>query len=128
DVEDLVGAELLLDLGKTHEELLEHAPFARVHGREVEDEAVLRLAVAMDAPHALLEAHGVPRDVVVDHQPTELEVDAFASSLRGDEHLAVLAKLALGIDPRVRRVPVADGHAAVDLRDREAPLAELAER
>ena len=29
---------------------------------------------------------------------------------------------------RARRVAVADLHAAVDLRDRQAPLAELAER
>jgi hypothetical protein len=27
----------------------------------------------VDATHSLLEAHGVPRDVVVDHQPAELE-------------------------------------------------------
>jgi hypothetical protein len=82
----------------------------------------------VDAAHALLEAHRVPRDVVVDHQPAELEVDAFTRGLGGDEHLCVLAELALGVDARVRRVAVADGHAAMDLRAREAPLAELAER
>ena len=41
---------------------------------------------------------------------------------------AVFAELALGVDARARRVAVADLHAAVDLGDREAPLAELAER
>ena len=41
---------------------------------------------------------------------------------------AVLAELALGVDAAARRVAVADLHAAVDLRDRQAPLAELAER
>src|SRR5690606_5928275 len=57
-----------------------------------------------------------------------LEVDAFASGLGRDEHLAVLAELTLGVDARVRRVAIADRHAAVDLRHRETPLAELAER
>ena len=86
------------------------------------------LAVAVDAPDPLLEPDGVPRDVVVDHQRAELKVDAFARGLRGDEHLGRLAELALGVDAAPRRVAVADLHAAVDLGDGEAPLAELAER
>ena len=56
------------------------------------------LAVAVDAAHPLLQAHRVPRDVVVDHEPAELEVDAFAGGLGGDQDLALLAELALGVD------------------------------
>ena len=40
---------------------------------------------------------------------------------------ACFAKLALGVDARTGRVAVADLHPAVDLRDRQTPLAELAE-
>ena len=86
------------------------------------------LAVAVDAADPLLQPDGVPGDVVVDHQPAELQVDAFAGRLGGDEHLGRLAELALGVDARSRRVAVADLHAAVDLGDGQAPLAELAER
>ena len=84
-------------------------------GDEVEDQAVLLLAVAVDAAHALLQPHRVPGDVVVDHQPAELEVDALARRLGGDQHLAVLLELPLGIDARAGRVAVADLHAAVDV-------------
>jgi hypothetical protein len=72
------------------EELLQHPAFAGVGGDEVEDEAVLLLAVAVDAAHALLQAHRVPGDVVVDHQPAELQVDALAGGLGGDQHLGGL--------------------------------------
>ena len=103
------------------EQLLQHAALARVRADEVEDQAVLLLAVAVDAPHALLQAHRVPGDVVVDHEPAELEVDALAGRLGRDQHLAVLAELALGVDARAGRVAVADLHAAVNLRDATAP-------
>jgi hypothetical protein len=86
-------------------------------GDEVEDQAVLFLAVAMDAAHALFQAHRVPGDVVVDHQPAELEVDTLAGGLGGDQHLGGFAELALGENAGAGRVAVADLHAAVDLRD-----------
>ena len=62
----------------------QHAALARVHRDEVEDEAVVLLAVAVDAAHPLLQPHRVPRDVVVDHEPAELEVDPFARRLGRD--------------------------------------------
>ena len=67
-------------------------------GDEVEDEAVVLLAVAVDAAHALLQADRVPGDVVVDHEPAELQVDAFAGGLGGDQDLGDFAELALGVD------------------------------
>jgi len=45
----------------------------------------------VNAAHPLLKADRVPRDVVIDHQPAELEVDAFARGFRGDKHLTGFA-------------------------------------
>ena len=53
------------------------------------------LSDAVDAPHALLEPHWVPRHVVVDHEVAELEIDAFTSSLGRDTYLRVTLKLDL---------------------------------
>ena len=50
---------------------------------EVEDQAILELAIPMDTPHALLEAVRVPGDVVVEENVAALKVDALARSLRG---------------------------------------------
>ena len=54
------------------------------------------LAVAVDAPHALLQPVGVPRDVVVDHQRAELQVDALAGRLGGHHDLGTIPELVLG--------------------------------
>ena len=56
------------------------------------------LAVAVDAAHALLQPYRVPGDIVVDHEPAELEVNSLAGGLGGDENLSILAKLTLGVD------------------------------
>ena len=79
-------------------------------------------------PIALFQPDGVPGDVEVDHEPAELEVDSFAGGLGRDQNLSRLLELALGVDARAGRVAVADLHAAVNLRDDQSPLAELAER
>jgi len=49
---------------------------------EVEDQAVLALAVAVDASHPLLQAVRVPRDIVVEEDVANLKVDAFAGGGR----------------------------------------------
>ena len=74
---------------------------------------VLGLADPVDAAHALLEPVRVPRDVVVDHQVAELEVDALAGRLGGDHDLRLLAEVALLLDP------LAQLHSAVDHCDLE---------
>ncbi len=127
-VEDLVGAELVTNLPQPLQQLLEHAAFAGVAGHEIEDDAVVLLAVPVDTPDPLFEPDGVPRDVVVDHLGAELEVDPFAGGLGGDEHLGGLAEIPLGVDAAPGRVAVADLHPAVDLGDGEAPFPELAVR
>ena len=74
DVEDLVGPKIVANLRKPFEQFLQHAALAGVLGHEVEDEAVLLLAVAVDAADALLKPDGIPRNVEVDHQPAELKL------------------------------------------------------
>ena len=76
----------------------------------------------MYTAHALLEPHGIPWDVVVDHEPAELEVDTFARSFGGHHHLGRFAELTLRIDAGVRGIPVTNLHAAVNLSDVEAPF------
>jgi hypothetical protein len=85
------------------------------------------LAVTVDASHTLLKPHGVPRDVVVDHEPAELKVDSLAGSFGGDQHLSVLAKLTFCVNTAAGRITVADLHASMDLRRLEVPLPQLAE-
>ena len=74
------------------------------------------LAVAVDAAHALLKARRVPRHVVIDHEPAELEVDAFGGGV-GAEHesrAAVIGGLSEAFD---LFLPLRVVHAAMDLGD-----------
>ena len=109
DVEHLaaVGFALLLDLGQQPGE---HLALAGVSGDEVPQPADLFLADAVDAAEALLDAVGVPRQVVVDHQMRGLEVQALAGRVGGEQDLAVgvLGEL-LGDLPAISAA-----HAAVD--------------
>ena len=52
------------------------------------------LTNAVNAAKALLQPVGIPGQIVVDHQVGALQVDAFASSVGGDEnlHLWIMAK------------------------------------
>ena len=77
---------------------------------------VALLADAVDAAEALLQAGRVPGQVVVDHQPAELEVDALAGGFGRDADLLRGAELLLGALALVRI------HAAVDLGRCVAPL------
>ncbi len=44
-------------------------------------DGVVFLSKAMDASHALFQARRVPGDIVVDHEPANLQIDAFASRI-----------------------------------------------
>src|SRR5208283_1147998 len=127
-IEDLVGSQLIADLAEPLKQLGQDTPLVGVHGDEIEDEAVVLLAVAMNASHALFQPHGAPGDIEVDHEPAELQVNPFSGGLGRGQHLGLLLEITLGMDPRAGRVPVTDLHAAVYLRDREPPLAKLAQR
>ncbi len=113
DVEDLVRAEFPADRVQLVEQHLQHAALAGAGGDQVDDHHVAPLAVAVDAPQALLETRRVPGDVVVDHQPAELQVDPLAGRVGGDEE-AVAAGPAEAVDLRLARRP---RHAPVDRGD-----------
>ena len=86
---------------------LQTRPSIGVGGNEVEDQAILALAVSVDAPHPLLQPIRIPWNVVVDEEMAELQVDAFARRLGGDHHLHVaLLELLLGVEPRTRFVAI----------------------
>ena len=68
------------------------------------------LADAVDAAEALLEAVGIPRQVVVDHQVRALEVDALARGIRGEQHL----HLGVVLERLLRVQAILAAHAAVD--------------
>ena len=113
DVEHLVRLKLLANGLELVEQHPEDASLVRAARDEVEDADVVPLTVAMDAPHALLEPRRIPGDVVVHHEPAELEVDALARGVgRHEETGAVGAPEALDLD--LTRRP---GQPAVYLRD-----------
>ncbi len=95
-------------------ELLEQAvidlALAGLLGDEVPEMADLRLADAVDAPEALFEAVGVPRQVVVDHEVGVLEVHAFAGGVGGDQH----ADFGVGAEQRLALAAFVAVRAAVD--------------
>ena len=81
----------------------------RVGRDEIEDQAVLALAVAVDAAHPLLEAVGVPRNVVIEQDVADLKVDPFARGLGGHEDLDLaFAELLLGVEAGARLVTRTD--------------------
>ena len=128
DVEHRVVVQRVADLLELVQEPLQHPAFDGVRGREVEDEAVLALAVAVDAAHPLLQPVGVPGDVVVEEDVADLEVDPLARRLRGHQDLdRALAEALLGVEPRTGLVARAGLHPAVDGPDREAPVPEPAD-
>ena len=69
---------------------------------EIDDNHVVFLAVTVAAADALLDALRVPRQVEIDDEGAELEVDAFSGGLGGDEDFCGVAK---GVD---------DGGAGID--------------
>ena len=87
-VEDL-AAERLARLFELLQQPAIDVAFAGLVRHQVPEVADLGLADAVDAAEALLEAVGVPRQVVVDHQVGALEVDALARGVGGEQHLHV---------------------------------------
>src|SRR2546425_12164359 len=88
-VKDRVILKGITNLFQLFEETLEHPAFDGVGGNEVKDEAVLALAVAMDAAHPLFKAVGVPRDVIIEEHMAALEVDAIPGHFRSDQDLNI---------------------------------------
>src|SRR5688572_22783134 len=91
DIEDLsrtFGIEIVLNRFDALEQFMQYAAFASVGRNEIKDQAILLLAVSVDSTHALLKAHRIPRHVVINHEPAELQVDTFACCLSRNQHLA----------------------------------------
>ena len=74
--------------------------------------ADLLLADPVDAPEALLQSVGVPREVVVDHQVGPLQVHALPSGVVGQEHhhLRVVHERMNDLAALVSRHPAMDLH------------------
>ena len=116
-VENLVGIQFLPHPFELVEQRLDDTALPSLGGHQVEDNnRVVLLFVPVDAAHALLQAAGFQWDVVVHHQPAELEADSFTCGVRsnhvGPRHLLVQAsaeKLDLLFATLI-------GHAYVDLR------------
>ena len=80
---------------------------------------VTLLADAVDATKTLFKACRIPWEVVVNHQPAELQVDPLASCLCCNTDLLARPELLLGLLSLMRV------HAAVDLAGRVTPPLEM---
>ena len=83
------SAQIAAHLVQLLEKALKKPSLDRVLGKEIEDDARRVLANPMDAPHSLLQAHRIPRKVVIDHQMAELEVDSLSRGLGGNADLPI---------------------------------------
>ena len=88
--------------------------FARALGDQVPQVANFGLSDTVNAAESLLQAVGVPGQVVIDHQVGALKVDAFAGGVGGDQDFdfLVLGEGVLGLATFLA------AHAAVDSDDR----------
>ena len=122
DVENCVVIQRVADLLELFQQPVEHMALDGVGGHEVEDQAVFGLAVAVDAPHALLQPVRVPRDVIVEEDVADLEIDALAGGLSGHQHLDVaIAELLLGVEACPLLVAGTGAHPAVNLARAQPP-------
>ena len=104
----MVFAELLPDEGQLLLQYLAHPILHCVLNQHVEDQHIVFLADAVQAADALLQAHGIPGQVVVDHDVAELQVDALATGVGGYQELGMSTEGLAGGDPLLHL------HLAVD--------------
>src|SRR5262249_39210489 len=83
-VENLT-AEGLASLVELVEQGAVDVAFAGLFSHQVPEVTDLRLPDAVNTPEPLLQAIGVPRQVVVDHQVGTLQVDALARCIGGEQ-------------------------------------------
>ncbi len=105
-----LAAERLARLLELIQQLAIDVAFAGLFRHQVPQVAHLGLADAVDAAEPLLEAVGVPRQVVIDHQVGPLEVDALARGVRGEQHL----HLGVVLERFLRLHPLLAAHSAVN--------------
>src|SRR5690606_6990435 len=87
DVEHRIVVQGVANLLKFFEQTTKDVALDGVRRDKVENEAVLPLAVPVNAPHPLFEAVGIPRNVVVEEDVAHLEVDALARRFSRDQNL-----------------------------------------
>ena len=95
NVAGLINAELLEDHGELFLEHFSHPVFDRSIKNEVDRSHRIGLPDTIHSPNALLQPHGIPWDVVIDDDVTELQVQAFSARIRGNENPGVLGKCIL---------------------------------
>ena len=86
----LVDAKLLRDDLELFLQHLAHAVFHGVFEHEVDGANHVLLSNAVHLANALLDPHRVPRHVEVDDDMAELQVQAFATGIGGNQHAHIL--------------------------------------
>ena len=116
DIEDLVRIELVADAFQLFEQRLQYAALAGFAGDKIDDANLVLLFVAMDAAHPLLQSRRIPGDIVIHHQPAELQVDALGGGI-GADHVGGAAFLGCAAEEIDLLLAFEVVHRAVDLRD-----------
>ena len=83
------------------EQALKDGAFTCLVGHQIPKPTHLGLANAVDAPKSLLDAIGIPRQIVVDHQVGHLKIHTFASGICGQKNgaIAVVGKFLHRLSP-----------------------------
>ncbi len=116
-VKDFIGAKFLANALHFLQQGLHNAALARLPSHKVEDmHGIVFLPVAVDAPHALFQSGRIPGDIVVDHQPADLEIDALTSRV-GCHQVGCAALRHWSPEGRNLLFALLVVHAAVNLRN-----------
>jgi hypothetical protein len=121
-IEDGIVLKGIADLLQLLKQPLQDMALNRVARDEIENEAVLALAVAVDASHPLLQAVRIPRDVIIEEDVADLKVDALASRFGCDQNLdRALPELLFRMQACAGLVAGTRLHAAVDAAEAKTP-------
>ena len=129
DIEDGIVIQGIPDFLELFQEPLQDPAFDGIRGHEVEDEAVLALAITMNTAHTLFKAVGVPGNIIVEKDMATLQVDTFPGGLGGHQNLdGSFPELLFGVKTGAGFIPGAWLHAAMDETDLEAPCFKFSTR
>src|SRR5690554_3393142 len=98
---------------------------------QVEDSHIMHLAGTVQPANALLDAHGIPGQVIVDELVAELEIAPLCSALGADhDPHPLIASIAvacflIATEGRYRSFLLANVEAAVEANRADAPFAQL---
>ena len=117
-VAGFVHAKFFEDDGELILQHVAHAKFHAVGKKEIDGAHHGLLPDAIHAANALLDAHGIPGDVEIDDDVAELEVQAFAAGIGGNQDAHLLGERHLHL------LTLVHAHAAVEAGDGDAAIAE----